>query len=403
MHGSAIAKITLSKILKMSMNQYIGFVERKINGFENYKEKRVSFFAKVIPANENIREPLKTNFQMFFTPSLKGETSENQPPFRVRGKADFQFLEMPISFSENPGHIFNIEVADERLIKQYPLNGQNNEVIVKMINTRNKLSEHIVRGIIEFQKKFWETGDVSYIKPLTLKKFILLYPHPNLDESRLSRLGSVLLLQTCLPCLPARQASRQVQSGKTIILKNLFISKRRFYANVIKNFIDESDKALTDNDIQTILKKQYDIHISVRTICECRKLLSIPNFRERSDCCYPNGVSFSNPIALISKTINRIPAEQGIYELCLSTKIPYPKCSSRVIYIGSSENLRRRITNYKGKVLKNKRIAEFIRNDNVSVRHHLTADYIKLEKELLKNFKKHYGQLPKGNKIGAIL
>jgi len=41
---------------------------------------------------------------MFFTPSLKpacrtgrGETSENQPPFRVRGKADFQFLEMPFT------------------------------------------------------------------------------------------------------------------------------------------------------------------------------------------------------------------------------------------------------------------------------------------------------------------
>jgi len=33
---------------------------------------------------------------MFFTPPLKGETSENQPPFRVRGKADFQFLEMPL-------------------------------------------------------------------------------------------------------------------------------------------------------------------------------------------------------------------------------------------------------------------------------------------------------------------
>jgi len=35
---------------------------------------------------------------MFFTPSLKGETSENQPPFWVRGKADFQFLEMPFIF-----------------------------------------------------------------------------------------------------------------------------------------------------------------------------------------------------------------------------------------------------------------------------------------------------------------
>jgi len=38
---------------------------------------------------------------MFFTPSLKGETSENQHPFRVRGKADFQFLEMPLYFARN--------------------------------------------------------------------------------------------------------------------------------------------------------------------------------------------------------------------------------------------------------------------------------------------------------------
>ena len=347
LHGSTIAKITLSKILKMSMNQYISFVERKINGLENYKEKRFSFFAKVIPANENI------------------------------------------SFSEKPCYIFKIEVANERLIKQYPLNGQSNEVVVKMINTRNKLSEHIVRGIIEFQKKFWDAGDVAYIKPLTLKKFILIYPHPNLDESRLSRLGSVLLLQ--------------MQSGKTIILKNLFISKRRFYANVIKKLIDESDKVLTDKDIQTILIKQYDTHISVRTICECRKLLSIPNFRERSNCYYPNGISFSNLIAEFSKNINQIPAEQGVYELCLSSKMPYQVYSSNVIYIGCSMNLHRRIASYNEKVLKNKCIAEFIHNDNVSIRYHVTADYIELEKRLLGNFKKHYGQLPKGNKIGAKL
>lgn len=354
LQGSAIVKITLSKILKMPLNQYINFVERKINGFKNHKEKRISYYAKVIATNEDI------------------------------------------SFSQKSGYNLKIETADKRLIKQYPLNGKNKEVIVKMINTRNELSEHIASGIIEFQRKFWETGDVSYILPLTLKKFISIYPHPKLDESRLSRVISALSLQSFLP-------DRQVQSGKIINLKNLFISQRRFYANLIKNLIDESGEALADKHIQIILKKQHGILISVRTICECRKLLFIPNFRERSDCYYPKRISFGNHIELISKAFNRIPPEQGVYELCLSTKIPYPKCCSRVIYIGCSKNLYRRISNYNGRALKNKRLEEFIRNDNISVRYHITAHYIKLEKELLKNFKKHYGQLPKGNKIGAKL
>jgi len=40
--------------------------------------------------NNYLRVSLKTVFQMFFAPPLKGETSENQPPFRERGNADFQ-------------------------------------------------------------------------------------------------------------------------------------------------------------------------------------------------------------------------------------------------------------------------------------------------------------------------
>ena len=72
-----------------------------------------------------------------------------------------------------------------------------------------------------------------------------------------------------------------------------------------------------------------------------------------------------------------------------------------MIYIGSSKDLRRRTANYTGRSLKNKLIAEFLHNDNVCIGYHVTTDHIKLEKELLKNFKKHYGQLPKGNSIGA--
>ncbi len=351
LHGTTIAKITLSKILKMTLVKYVTFIEQKINGAKDHKGKRVSFYAKVIPMNGYLKL------------SAKG------PP-----QAD----------------AYGVEISDKRLLKQYPINAtNNNEVVVKMINTRNEFSEHTIRGILKFQKKYWESGKESDIKPLSFRQFLSLFPFPKLDESRLSRLVSVLPLQT--------------QGGKIVNLRRLFSSRRRSFATVIKGVIDESDEALTDKEIQTVLRNKYDIHLSVRSICECRKLLSIPNFRERSDCYYPKGISFSNHIALISKAFNRIPSEPGVYELCLLTKIPYPKCSSRVIYIGCSKNLYRRISNYNGRVLKNKRIEEFIHNNNISIRYHVTAHYIKLEKELLKNFKQHYGQLPKGNIIGAKL
>jgi hypothetical protein len=362
LHGSTIAKITLSKILKMPLVKYVTFIERKINEEEDHKGKHLSFYAKVIPANGDLK------------------------------------------FSDKDGCAYDVEISDERLLKRYPIcecipSGNatnNNEVVVKMINTRNEFSEHIVRGILTIQRKFWETEEELDIKPLTFRQFLSLFPFPKLDESRLSRLVSVLTLQT--------------QGGKIVNLRMLFSSRRRSFATVIKGIIDEFDEALTDKDIQTVLREQYDIHLSARAICECRKLLSIPNFRERRACYYPKSISFSKPIAMISsrqsavgKRINRIPAEPGVYELRLSSKIPYPQCSSHVIYIGSSKNLRRRTANYTGNVLKNKRIAGYLRNDNVCIHYYVTTDHIKLEKELLRNFKQHYGQLPKGNIIGAKL
>lgn len=338
LHGSMIAKITLSKILKMPLKKYMTFIERKLNRAQHHKGKRLSSYARVISTNGDLTS----------------------------------------------------ELVDERLLKRYPVDEtQNNAVVVKMINTRNEFSEHIVHGILEFQRTFWETGKESDIKPLTLKQFLSLFPCARLDESRLSRLVSVLALET--------------QGARIVHLRRLFSSTRRSFATVIKNVIDESDEALTDKDIENVFRMRYDIHLSERTICECRKLLSIPNFRDRRACYYPKGISFSSPIALHSKAFHRIPDEPGVYELRVSTKIHYPKCTSLVIYIGSSKNLRRRTANYAGTVLKNKRVAEFLRNGDICIHHHATRDHIRLEKELLRNFIQHYGQLPKGNIIGANL
>ncbi len=338
LHGSMIAKITLSKILKMPLEKYVRYIERKFNGSEDNQGKRLSFYAKVITKNGDLR----------------------------------------------------LEIADQRLLKRYPINETNrNAVIVKMINTRNELSEHIVGGILKFQKKFWESGKEADIKPLTFKRFLSLFPCHWLDRSRLSRLVSVLPLQT--------------QDGKIVSLRELFITRKRFFATVIKKMIDESDEALNDKDIQTILRKRYDIHLSVRVICNCRKLLSIPDYKSRlvGTRYYGKDIRFSDYVKLSKGQYNRIHSEGGVYELSSANKIQYANHRSDVLYIGSSKNIRKRLLSYSGSNGKNACLKRFTNGSDIYVRYCLTEDYVQLEKQLLKHFKVTYGELPKTNKLGG--
>ena len=71
-------------------------------------KSELSFVLKAFPV---------TYFQMFLAPTLKGETSENQPPFRARGKADFHLSltkDLPCGIPANalPGRrdVFNINL-----------------------------------------------------------------------------------------------------------------------------------------------------------------------------------------------------------------------------------------------------------------------------------------------------
>jgi len=274
--------------------------------------------------------------------------------------------------------------ADERLVRQYPDDGT---VVPKLINTRNELSLHVVRGLLEVQRAFWETGRESDIKPLTMKQFSALFPHRFLDPSRLSRLASILSLQT--------------HNKEIVNLRKLFASRRMHFAHIIKEIVAESDAVLTDIEIQAILRKEYRVALSARTICNCRKALGIPNSRKRSAAYYPEHISFGSYVALCSRQMRTIPTEAGIYELSASAPVSYPHGASQVIYIGASKNLRRRLASYDNGEIKNRRISDFAHSGKLSVRFQLTNRHLEVEKELLKAFKRHYGELPRGNAIGG--
>lgn len=334
--GSTIAKITLARILEMPVKKYIRFIERKTNGWhppggDYHCDMRLTVYGRVVVAD---------------------------------GRLEFQ-------------------TADERLVRQYPDDGT---VVPKLINTRNELSLHVVRGLLDCQRAFWETGRESDIKPLTMKQFSALFPHRRLDPSRLSRLVSTLSLQT-----PNRES---------VNLRALFASRRMHFAHLIKEIFAKSDAFLTDPEVQAILRKEYRVALSTRTICNCRKALGIPNFRERSAAYYPEHISFGNYIALFSRQARTIPAEAGIYELSASAQVAYPHSASQVIYIGASKNMRRRIASYGSCAIKNRRISDFAYSGKLYVRFHLTQRHLEVEKELLTAFKRHYGELPRGNAIG---
>ncbi|MFH1908865.1 MAG: hypothetical protein ABIL11_16035 [Chloroflexota bacterium] len=283
------------------------------------------------------------------------------------------------------------EILDERLWKRYSLDRKLDRKVMfalQWINTRNEFSEHILQALITYQRDYWLSGKEVDMKPLTLKEFIHRFPHEYLDLSRLSRLIGNLLVRT--------------PHNEVIGLRNLFISTKGLYAYHVKQVVDEDEDALSDPDIQDRLKLK-GLHLSVRTICNCRKLLNIPNYKERASHYYGRDVAFSDPMAILERKFNRIPAEPGVYELSLDSRISYNGHRSEVVYIGASKNLRKRIASYSGKSLKNSRLLQLVVDRQLFIRFCVSEEYLALEKSLLKNFKNNYGELPKANSNGETL
>lgn len=287
------------------------------------------------------------------------------------------------------------EILDERLRMRYSVNGFYNRKMMyalRWINTRNEFSSHVLQSLIAYQGDYFFSGKEVDLKPLTFKEFLSRFPCLYLDQSRLSRLVGNLLVRT--------------PHDEIISLRNLYVSRKRYYAYHVKQVVDESalsgGNTLTDLEIQSELKNR-GICLTVRSICNYRRLLNIPHHKERASHYYGRDVALSDHKVVSEKNFNKIPAEPGVYELSLDSKIDYPMHMSNVVYIGSSGNLRKRIATYSGRKLKNTRLSLLAVKGELLVRYVVSSEYRTLEKVLLKSFKSNYGTLPKANTIGEFL
>lgn len=349
-----VARIILAKVLEMPLGKYLDFIETITGDCTKFPNRNTL--------------PVKTS-------------GMSQPTVRL---ADHIFGKVIVRRNN-----ITFRISDKRLKKLYPTNQYSDDNMVcsiNWINTRNTFSMHVLNSLLHYQHRYWLSGNESDLRPLTLKQFLTLYPLQYLDATRLSRLLRQLFVLT--------------PHNAVICLKHLFLSPKRMYAYRIRELIRTHPIPLKDRDIQSLLAQQ-GIQLSLRTICNCRKLLHIPHYRERACHDYGKNIDFSDYHPLSGKSFNNIPDQPGVYELSIPTKLQYERHKTHIIYIGSSGVLRKRLATYAGNGVKNRLLAQFLKKHDVRVRFFVTDTYRTLEDQLLKNFKDHYGELPKCNSIGG--
>ena len=206
-----------------------------------------------------------------------------------------------------------------------------------------------------------------------------------------------------------------INDKEEVCLKNLFPSKKEVYSKLINNILDGEKyclargrlkKPYTDKELLDILNRLYGINISRRTLCEWRRHRHINNSYKRDhETEYSLITMFFSKVYLLNFTSikKHIPEGEGVYELSIrGSNISYNKGSSRVFYIGSARNLKKRLTDHLRPNGKNAKIKFKLNKYKCLFRYKIyPKDWRLEEKKAISSFIGTFGSLPKCNSIRA--
>jgi len=284
-----------------------------------------------------------------------------------------------------------------------------------VINARNAFTHLLLMGIIHHQEDFLLSGSPLKLKPLSqvaLARWIKA--HLKGDSPYLPPGFSLNYGDNSTVCRLVGILSVLTPQGMRLPLKTFFPRRQQLYSQLIKAILDEEEeafregklrKAYTDEEIRQLLKQHYGVSLSRRTVSLYRQALGIPASRDRGNqrIYPPPSVYFSLPYPFERGSINaNAPESPGVYEIALAEgRFSYPLCSSAVIYIGSTHNLRKRLKEH---LFPNARKADLA---NIQQTHKLVFRYMilprekirSIEKLLCNSFTSIYGALPRCNHL----
>jgi len=251
---------------------------------------------------------------------------------------------------------------------------------IKRINSRNLLTHRVLKGVIKQQRRYLKTGNISDLAPFSQTQLVKMLPG-SVDISWISRLVNNLSVLT--PFGEEKRLRTFFQTTKDvnkIYLKKLF----------------EKKSSLTFNDaqIKDLLKNEFALSVSRRTVCYYRKELGIPSYKKRLSCdryfAFVSVFSCVYPL-LIETVIKHSPEKNGVYELLTEKE---------AFYIGSTKNIKKRLKEHLKHSNKNVKIKKILKSNNCFFRYCLFQEnWRKKEKELYDCFLKRYKRAPECNRI----
>lgn len=290
---------------------------------------------------------------------------------------------------------------------------------IRRISSRNELTHRIIKGIIEHQRKFLNTGepiDLSPFSQVQLTNWINRgQKNPDSDFYYLPS----AICNTWVSRLVNR-LSIIMPSGEEKRLKSFFPTQKDINKNLIKRLLDKENEDMqsgrlknpyTDNELgrmlEALLRKKFKQYYSLSrwTVGHCRKDMGIPPAKRRiSGYKYPPlSLNFSAYYLLTKEAIQQnCSAVSGVYEFCVKNNkgIEYPHGVTKVFYIGSTTNIKKRLRDHLSRGNKNGSIKKFLKTHQCLFRYiRFSRAWKEEERKLLELFLSTYGSLPKSNKL----
>jgi len=317
-----VGKIILANFLEYGVERFITFIS-KVEGLPLYKRlaQENIIIPKPLPGAKVLRQKNATALAKVGV-IAKVEKGAN---FSIH----YTQRKFSIEYQTNDGKLRR-RMDNLKLREEEKKNLSGLLCKLRRVNTRNMLVHEILKGIVEYQKDYFESNSELDLKPLTMAELARI-----ISNSRESSHSSVLVDASRISRV-IRRLSVITPEGKEVSLSSFFASRKDMVKRYIKAILNEErtdicnghlKRPYTDEELRRRLNEEYAVLVSRREVAYCRQDLGILPYSKRNGYVYRSLlVNFSQIYPFTVPSVrNNAPTCPGVYELRLNGNgIEYP-------------------------------------------------------------------------------
>ncbi len=272
-NGVKTAIVVLSDCFEEFTKKHYEKIMQKCNITEQDLKEAIDVIIKLNPKPGNsYGEPQKANIQAII-PDFIVEVEDNDIAVSLNNR-NSPDLRISRSFSKMMDEYSSDKAGNKEVVTFVKQKIDNAKWFIDAIEQRKRTLLFTMEAIVQFQRKFFLTGDEADIRPMILKDIAEM---TNLDISTVSRVANSKYVATPYGNFLLKfffSEAMQTDSGEEVSTREV--------KQILKECIDAEDSAkpLTDDRLSEILKDRGYI-IARRTIAKYREQMGIPVARLR--------------------------------------------------------------------------------------------------------------------------